>query len=142
MRWWSPKDDEKCEGAVAVSKNASFSPHGRTQCLREPQLDRTTVANRQHAGGFVAGDPRLYQDRPAAVVHELADTAHGSDLGHVEPVGEPACPGHSDEIDAGPGVARLHAGLAIVLIVEHDDYEIAPLPGSHSGKAAQSHQRF
>src|ERR1700730_1199809 len=140
MRWWSPNDDTKCEEAAAVSKNASFSPHGRTQCLNEPQLDRATVASRQHAGGFVAGDPRLYQDRSAAVVHKIADTAHGSDLGHVEPVGELARSGHGDEIDAGPGVARLHAGLAIVLIVEHDDDEIARLLDPDGGKAAQSHQ--
>src|SRR3984893_2855785 len=112
MRWWSPNDDAKCEEAAAVSKNASFSPHGRTQCLNEPQLDRATVASRQHAGGFVAGDPRLSQDRAAAVVHKIADT----------------------------GVARLHAGLAIVLIVEHDDDEIARLLDPDGGKAAQSHQ--
>src|ERR1700730_1837147 len=140
MRWWSPNGDAKCEEAAAVSKNASNSPHGRTQCFHEPQLDRTSVASRPHAGGSVAGDPRLDQDRPATVVHEIANTAHGCDLGHVEPVGEPACPGHGDEIDAGPGVARLHAGLAIVLIVEHDDDEIARLFDPDGGKAAQSHQ--
>src|SRR5882672_802321 len=73
-------------------------------------------------------------------MHEIADAAHGADLRHMKGVDELACLRHRREIDAGLGMARLHAGLAIMLIVEHDDDEICRLLDPDGGKTAQSHQ--
>ena len=44
------------------------------------------------------------------------------------------------EIDAGGGMARLHAGGAVVPVVEHDDREIFRLLDPDGGEAAHSHQ--
>src|SRR5215470_4567624 len=73
---------------------------------------------------------------------EIADAAHGADLRQMKGVDELACLRHRHEIDAGPGMTGLHAGLAIMLIVEHDDDEICRLLDPDGGKAAQSHEGF
>jgi hypothetical protein len=44
-----------------------------------------------------------------------------------------------DKADARVRMARLHAGLAIVLVVEHNDGEIRRLLDTDGGEAAQSH---
>src|SRR5215475_3122614 len=99
-----------------------------------------SVARRQHAGRILARYPCLHQNRTAAVVYEVADAAHRIHVGHEKPISELARPGHGDEINAGLRVARLHAGLTIVLIIEHNDDEIARLLDPDGGKAAQSHK--
>ena len=50
----------------------------------------------------------------------------------------PQAPRHADEIDAALGVARLHAGLAIDAVVEHDDREVAPASGCRWWRATPS----
>jgi len=61
-------------------------------------------------------------------------------VGDVQRIGEAARLGDRYEIDAGMGVARLHAGFAIVLVVEHDDHEIFRLLDADRGEAAEPHQ--
>ena len=50
--------------------------------------------------------------------------------------------GHGDgrEIDAAPGVARLHPGLAEMLVVDHDDVEIARARDANGGETPEAHQ--
>ena len=49
---------------------------------------------------------------------------------------------HLQQIDAAAGVARLHAGLAIEAVVEHDDGEVAGLLHADGGEAAEPHQHL
>ncbi len=54
----------------------------------------------------------------------------------------PATAGHPDQIDGGGGMARLPAGLAVDLIVQHDDGEIFGLLQADGGKTAHPHQHL
>ena len=63
-------------------------------------------------------------------------------FGEREGVGEAARLGDRDQIDAAGGVARLHAGLAVVPVVEHDDDEILRLLHPDGGERAHAHQHL
>ena len=54
----------------------------------------------------------------------------------------PQAPATPMQIDAALGVARLHAGLAIDAVVEHDDGEIARPLDADGGERAQPHQHL
>ena len=100
------------------------------------------VAGRQHAGRLVGRNRGLHKDRAAAVMHQITDT---SGIGHVidmKRIGESASLRHPDKIDSGRGMARLHAGLAVMPVVQHDDGEILRLLDPDGGKAAEPHQGF
>jgi hypothetical protein len=57
-------------------------------------------------------------------------------------VGKTAGFGNADEIDAGIRVARLHAGLAVMAVVEHHDGEICWLLDADRREAAEAHQHL
>src|SRR3984885_15968222 len=98
---------------------------GHVERGQKALLDQVAVSDRQHFWGVLAGDAGLNKDRTAAAMHQVADALRLAEVGNMKRLGEaaPACNG--GEVDAGRGVARLHAGLAIMLVVEHDDDEIA-----------------
>ena len=79
----------------------------------------------------------------------LVDVLHGSgvglDLGHGRHragIRDPAGFGDADEVDGRGGVARLPAGLAIGLVVQHHDGEVGRLLQADGGKAAHPHQHL
>src|SRR6202023_3465252 len=55
---------------------------------------------------------------------------------------ETAAKCHSDEVDAGMSVARLHAGLAVMGIVEHDNRKVLGLLDADGGETAHAHQQI
>ena len=82
----------------------------------------------------------LDQDRTFTRVKQLAKLRGLSDPRNGARVLETAGQRHGDEIDARMSVARLHAGLAVVRVVEHDDGEIFRLLDADGGEAAHAHQ--
>src|SRR5271154_5224123 len=53
---------------------------------------------------------------------------------------EAATERHGGEIDTGTGVTRLHAGLAVMGVIEDDDDEIVRLLDADGGEAADAHE--
>jgi tripartite-type tricarboxylate transporter receptor subunit TctC len=110
--------------------------------LHEPLLDGDAVAARDNALLIVGLDLRMDEDRA------LPGVKQGSHRGRaVEPrdsFDTPKSAGlrRSGEIDARGGMARLHAGGAVVPIVEDDNREIVRLFDSDGRQAAHSHQRI
>src|SRR3979411_563826 len=84
-----------------------------------------TVAAGKHALQISAVDLDTGKARPARdVLHRRRkgfDISHGADRAGV---GDPTGPGDADEVDGGRGVARLSAGLAIDLVIQHHDGKI------------------
>ena len=55
-------------------------------------------------------------------------------------VGDPEAAGHRDQVGTQAGVAALHAGLAVVPVVEHDHGQVGRLPGPDRAQGADAHQ--
>src|SRR6266404_8104306 len=105
----------------------------RPNRLNRPKPERTadarhrklTVAAGEHPLQVSAVDLDAGKARPARdVLHtgrKRLDIGHGRDGAGIR---DSASPGDPDEVDGRRGVARLPAGFAVDLVVEHDDGEI------------------
>src|SRR5229473_5903958 len=107
-----------------TSLNSSLD-RPKPQRIANARHGKLTVAAGEHALQIRAIDLDAGKARPARdVLHIMCiglDIGHGRNRAGVR---DPARVGDTDEVDGRRGVARLPAGFAVDLIVEHDDGEI------------------
>src|SRR6266404_948863 len=105
--------------------------------------DEGAVAAGEDALQIGAVDLDAGEARPAREVLQLGceglDLRHGGNGAYIR---DPARLGDADEIDRARGVARLPAGFAIDLIVEHDDGEVCGFLQADGGETAHPHQHL
>src|SRR6516225_8485646 len=99
------------------------------------------IAQRQDARYLLRLDPCTDQDWALACMQESAHIGRLLDPRNCPRLPEAAGERHGDEIHAGAGMARLHAGLAVMAVVEDDDGKIFRLLDPNRGEAAEAHQQ-
>src|SRR6516165_1988340 len=127
-----------CDRAIAVDGSRLASPsmnspspssdRRKPQRTADPRHDTAAVTTGEHALQIGAVDLDANEARARRDV--LHRGRKDLDLGHRrEALGirYAACPRDTDEISIGSRMARLPAGLAIDLVVEHDDGEVTGL---------------
>src|SRR4051812_27217552 len=107
----------------------------------EPVLDKDSIARGQRARWIFRQNLDDKQPRAIGRLSDLGcEALHLLDRPHGSGRGKAASRRDCREIDAAPGVAGLHAGLAKMLVVDHDDVEIARARDADGGDAAEAHQ--
>src|SRR5947209_15871121 len=96
----------------------------KPQAAADAGQDEAAIATGEHALQIGAVDLDVGKARPARdVLHALRKGFDISNSGDRAAIGDPAGPANTDEVDGCRGVARLSAGLAIDLVIEHHNGE-------------------
>src|SRR5215475_14628710 len=126
-------------GSVFSTRYASYCPE--TQMRPESVLDVDGIARRQRArrvlSPYFDGEEARAGCRRMQRAGHLLNTRH---VAHRARFRKPARLRHRRQVEAMAGMALLHAGLAEVVVVDHDDHEIARIADRDSGEPAEPHQ--
>src|ERR1700733_4229126 len=114
-----------------------------SECAADAGHDEGAVAAGEHALEIRAVDLDAGEARPAGdVLHagrKCLDVGHGRDRAGVR---YPASLGDADQIDGRRGMARLAAGLAVDLVIQHHDGEIFGFLQANGRQTSHPHQHF
>src|ERR1700722_19808214 len=139
----SGKCQETC--CDAITKWCQLCLLDRTEAQRAPDArdDETAVATGKHALQIGAVDLDAGKTRPAGNIldrgRKCLNLGRGRDGADIR---YPASPGDADEVGSAGCMARLPAGFAVDLIVEHNDGQIAGLLQADGRQTAHSHQHL
>src|SRR5579862_2126579 len=114
--------------------------HLRVQRVHKSLLDRMPVAQRKDTRHVFLFEASIDEDRSLAGMQQLAHARGVIHPRNRTRMLEAAGQRHGHKIDAGSRVTRLHAGLTVMGVVEHDDGEIAGLLDADGREAADAHQ--
>src|SRR5262245_4668953 len=112
------------------------------QRLHEAALDLPAVATGTHSGDIIGLHAHLDKDGTFDRVGQMTRVRDVTLRSDKSCIVEAASFGNRDKIDAGIRVTRLHAGLAVMAIVQDKHGEICRLLDANGGEAAQAHQHL
>src|SRR6267154_1042471 len=110
------------------------------QRFAESMLQMGTVPRRQDERQCVGLDLHLKEKRTPAPVDSRAHVRNFGVSSDDSSGGKPARARDRSEIGSVCGVRFLHAGLAVALVVEHHDGEVARALRAYGGETPQAHQ--
>ena len=112
----------KSDGDRAVNTRESGCRRSglQPQSGAEPALEHHAILLRQHARGLAGRDRHAREQRSGEDAEPLSEAGQILLVDNIEAGCETTTARDRDEIDARRGMARLAAGLAIDVVVEHD----------------------
>src|SRR5271154_489371 len=120
---------------------ALTSVRGESEMVAEPVLDEDRVAGRQRARRVFSRDLDNVEPRPfGGLKNGPRQLLHVFDARERRAIGKTAGLGDFRKINPMARVAKLHAGLAIMVVVDNGDDEVARSGDRDSGEAAEGHQ--
>src|ERR1700722_15061987 len=136
----SGKCQETCCDAITKWCQLCLLDWIEAQRAPDARDDEAAVAAGKHALQIGAVDLDAGETRPAGnILHrgrKCLALGHGRDGADIR---YPASPGDADEVGSASGMARLPAGFAVDLVVEHNDRQIAGVFQTDSRPTAHPH---
>src|SRR5580700_11567630 len=114
----------------------------RADRATEAVLEEDTVAGRQNARRLVRADRDACEDAAPQIVDLGSEFAQPELVVDVESLLEAAGPGDLDQRDTLCGMARLHAGFAVMTVVEDGNRQVRRALHADRRERAQSHQHL
>ncbi len=116
--------------------------HSTPISAAEPGFEVDPVARRQHARRLVGADRDAGEQGRRRLADAAGEIAQPQFVGDIEDLLDAAGARHRGQLDRRLGVARLHAGLGVMAVVEHRDREVRRPLHPDRRQCPQPHQHL